>query len=61
FLGFGEAAVGLMIAAYIAIDSFGTATNVTGDGAIAALMTRFSKGRISGDMTAQHHPQVHGV
>src|SRR5699024_12459378 len=46
-LGFGEAAVGLMIAAYIAIDSFGTATNVTGDGAIAALMARLSKGRVS--------------
>ncbi|MDN5685831.1 MAG: dicarboxylate/amino acid:cation symporter, partial [Brachybacterium sp.] len=38
-LGFGEAAVGLMIAAYIAIDSSGTATNVTGDGAIAAVTT----------------------
>ncbi|MDN6328313.1 MAG: dicarboxylate/amino acid:cation symporter [Dermabacteraceae bacterium] len=60
-LGFGEAAVGLMIAAYIAIDSFGTATNVTGDGAIAALMTRFSKGRVSGDLTTQDHPQLHGV
>lgn len=61
FLGFGEAAVGLMIAAYIAIDSFGTATNVTGDGAIAALMTRLSKGRVSGDLAARHSPQVHGV
>ena len=29
-----------MIATYIAIDSFGTATNVTGDGAIAAVMHR---------------------
>ncbi|HEX7350649.1 dicarboxylate/amino acid:cation symporter [Brachybacterium sp.] len=60
-LGFGEAAVGLMIAAYIAIDSFGTATNVTGDGAIAAVMTKLSKGRVSGDLAEQHHPQVHGV
>lgn len=34
-LGFNEAQVGLMIAIYIAIDSFGTATNVTGDAAIA--------------------------
>ena len=33
-LGFTEAQVGLMVATYIAIDSFGTATNVTGDGAI---------------------------
>ena len=34
-LGFTEAQVGLMIATYIAIDSLGTATNVTGDAAIA--------------------------
>ena len=60
-LGFGEAAVGLMIAAYIAIDSFGTATNVTGDGAIAAVMTRLSKGRVSGDLTVSQHEHVHGV
>ena len=60
-LGFGEAAVGLMIAAYIAIDSFGTATNVTGDGAIAALMARLSKGRVSGQPQTPEHPQVQGV
>ncbi|WP_087484468.1 dicarboxylate/amino acid:cation symporter [Brachybacterium massiliense] len=60
-LGFGEAAVGLMIAAYIAIDSFGTATNVTGDGAIAAVMSRLSKGRVSGDLTAHSAPHVQGV
>lgn len=41
-LGFNEAQVGLMIATYIAIDSFGTATNVTGDGAIAAIVDRFA-------------------
>lgn len=34
-LGFGETAVALMIALYMAQDSFGTACNVTGDGAIA--------------------------
>jgi len=39
-LGFNEAQVGLMIATYIAIDSFGTATNVTGDGAIAVIMDK---------------------
>ena len=39
-LGFTEPEVGLMIATYIAIDSFGTATNVTGDGAIAAIMDK---------------------
>ena len=31
-LGFDETLAGLMIATYIAMDSFGTATNVTGDG-----------------------------
>lgn len=36
-LGFNEAQVGLMIATYIAIDSFGTATNVTGDGALSII------------------------
>ena len=60
-LGFDEAAVGLMIAAYIAIDSFGTATNVTGYGAIAAVMARLSKGRVEGDLAAGRHEQVHGI
>ena len=45
-LGFDEAAVGLMIAAYIAIDSFGTATNVTGDGAVALIVNKFASGKI---------------
>ena len=49
-LGFGDAAIGLLFAAYIALDSFGTATNVTGDGAIAVLVDRLSKGKVgSGD------------
>lgn len=34
-LGFNANAQALMIALYIAMDSFGTACNVTGDGAIA--------------------------
>ena len=37
-LGFDESAQALMIALYIAMDSFGTATNVTGDGAIAVIV-----------------------
>ena len=37
-LGFDETLVGLMIATYIAMDSFGTATNVTGDGAVAVII-----------------------
>lgn len=39
-LGFDDTAVALMIALYIAMDSFGTATNVTGDGAIAVIVDR---------------------
>lgn len=41
-LGFGEVEQGLMIALYIAMDSFGTATNVTGDGSIAVIMDKLS-------------------
>lgn len=40
-LGFSEADCALMIALYIAMDSFGTACNVTGDGAIALVINRF--------------------
>ena len=39
-LGFNEDMQGLMIALYIAMDSFGTACNVTGDGAIALIVDR---------------------
>lgn len=39
-LGFSEADVALMISVYIAIDSFGTACNVTGDGAIALVVDK---------------------
>ena len=45
-LGFGEVEVGLMFAAYIALDSFGTATNVTGDGAIAMIMNKLTHGKL---------------
>ncbi|MDL2323149.1 dicarboxylate/amino acid:cation symporter [Bacteroidales bacterium OttesenSCG-928-A17] len=40
-LGFDESAQALMIALYIAMDSFGTACNVTGDGAIALVVDKF--------------------
>ena len=40
-LGFDDASQALMIALYIAMDSFGTACNVTGDGAIALVIDRF--------------------
>ena len=42
-LGFDDAAQALMIGLYIAMDSFGTACNVTGDGAIALLIDKFKK------------------
>ncbi len=41
-LGFPQALLSLMIALYVAQDSFGTATNVTGDGAIALLVNKIS-------------------
>ena len=42
-LGFDESAQALMIALYIAMDSFGTACNVTGDGAIALIIDKIAK------------------
>lgn len=42
-LGFSEADNALMIALYIAMDSFGTACNVTGDGALSIIINRFFK------------------
>ena len=39
-LGFTDADNALMIALYIAMDNFGTACNVTGDGAIAQIVDR---------------------
>lgn len=45
-LGFNADMQALMIALYIAMDSFGTACNVTGDGAIAIVVdTLFHKGK----------------
>lgn len=40
-LGFTEKGQALMIALYIAMDSFGTACNVTGDGFIALIIDKF--------------------
>lgn len=48
-LGFGEQDQALMIALYIAMDSFGTACNVTGDGAVALIVDR-----IFGRKSIQH-------
>ncbi|MBM6883491.1 dicarboxylate/amino acid:cation symporter [Bacteroides caecigallinarum] len=40
-LGFDDNAQALMISLYIAMDSFGTACNVTGDGALAVIIDRW--------------------
>ncbi|MEF2643449.1 MAG: cation:dicarboxylase symporter family transporter, partial [Paramuribaculum sp.] len=44
-LGFDTAQCSLMIALYIAMDSFGTACNVTGNGAIAVIVDRWFGGK----------------
>lgn len=52
-LGFGEQDCALMIALYIAMDSFGTACNVTGDGAISLIVDRLqlhAKGSLDVDV-----------
>jgi Na+/H+-dicarboxylate symporter len=46
-LGFDDTLQALMIALYIAMDSFGTACNVTGDGAIAVIVDKISEKRKS--------------
>lgn len=46
-LGFSEDSLGLMIALYIGMDSFGTACNVTGDGAIALIINKIYKKEVN--------------
>ena len=50
-LGFDANMQGLMIALYIAMDSFGTAGNVTGDGAIALIINTIKNKEITGGDT----------
>lgn len=45
-LGFTEPMTGLMITLYIAVDSFGTACNVTGDGAIALVVNKIAEKKV---------------
>ncbi len=54
-LGFDESMVALMIALYMAQDSFGTATNVTGDGALAMIVARFTKDKRAVSSTTDSH------
>lgn len=44
-LGFNQEQQTLMIALYVAMDSFGTACNVMGDGAIAVIVDKISKNK----------------
>lgn len=44
-LGFTDGQVALMMALYIAQDSFGTAANVIGDGAIALVVNKFARSK----------------
>lgn len=46
-LGFNPDAQALIIALYIAMDSFGTACNVTGDGALAIIIERLQSKKLS--------------
>jgi Na+/H+-dicarboxylate symporter len=46
-LGFDATLQALMIALYITMDSFGTACNVTGDGAIALIVNRIYSRRLN--------------
>lgn len=58
-LGFDDTLVGLMIATYIAMDSFGTATNVTGDGAVAVIVDRLSRSKHTAAPNTTEDPQPH--
>lgn len=44
-IGFNDQQQGMMIALYVAMDSFGTACNVTGDGSIAVIVNRISNNK----------------
>ncbi|WP_311389733.1 dicarboxylate/amino acid:cation symporter [Corynebacterium haemomassiliense] len=45
-LGFDDSMLSIMIASYIVVDSFGTAANVTGDGAVALIVNKFASGKL---------------
>lgn len=45
-LGFSQPMLSLMIALYVAQDSLGTATNITGDGAIALMVNKISGNKL---------------
>lgn len=53
-LGFSQADNAMIIALYIAMDSFGTACNVTGDGALSVIVDRYF-GRRAGSTASVEH------
>lgn len=53
-LGFTDADNALMIALYIAMDSFGTACNITGDGAIAQIVDRIFRHSAASGTSPKH-------
>lgn len=60
-LMFNQAQQGLMIALHAAQDSFGTATNVVGDGAIAILVDYIAKKRKNKEKISNVEPQSEGA
>ncbi|WP_124054445.1 dicarboxylate/amino acid:cation symporter [Arcanobacterium ihumii] len=48
-LGFTDPMYAIMVAMYVAVDSFGTATNVTGDGAIAIIVDKLAAGSLGNE------------
>ena len=53
-LGFSPTMIALIIALHLAQDSFGTATNVTGDGALAAILEGMSSKQLDMPTTAEN-------
>ena len=56
-LGFSPDAQALIIALYIAMDSFGTACNVTGDGALAVIIDKLYQKPNSPSLQKQNHDE----
>ena len=57
-LGFGTEQQALIIALYIAMDSFGTACNVTGDGAIALIVDKWFNKEVNKQKALATEPQL---
>ena len=60
-LGFSPTMIALIIALHLAQDSFGTATNVTGDGALAAILEGMSSKQLDMPTTAENMANAHAT